>query len=269
MMSAAYRRSSRHPDLPTLAAKDPLGISYAAFKPRRLSAEELRDAMLAATGELNRAVGGIPNRPDINREVALQPRQVMGTFADAWTPNPRPEQRHRRSLYALRLRGLSDPAREVFNAPSPDFSCERREESTITPQVFALFNSEASQARALALAIRALKETETDEAALLRCFALTLGRPPRPDERSVCLAHWREMEVVQAKAKFAPASPPREVVREAIEENTGEKFSFHERLPAYADFVPDAQPSDVDVHTRALADVCLVLFNTNEFAYVD
>jgi hypothetical protein len=36
---------------------------------------------------------------------------------------------------------------EVFNEPTPDFSCERREASTVTPQVFSLFNSQASQAR--------------------------------------------------------------------------------------------------------------------------
>ena len=54
---------------------------YAAFKPRRLTAEELRDSMLSASGELNLAMGGIPARPEINLEAALQPRQVMGTFA--------------------------------------------------------------------------------------------------------------------------------------------------------------------------------------------
>src|SRR5690606_27205024 len=105
MTSAAYRRSAANSDWKALSEKDPLGASYAAFKPRRLSAEELRDAMLFVSGELNPTLGGIPNRPEIHREVALQPRQVMGAFAAAWTPNPRPEQRHRRSLYALKLRG--------------------------------------------------------------------------------------------------------------------------------------------------------------------
>ena len=38
---------------------------------------------LAATGELNPLLGGIPNRPEMNLEAALQPRQVMGTFASA------------------------------------------------------------------------------------------------------------------------------------------------------------------------------------------
>jgi hypothetical protein len=269
MTSDTYRRSAVHPDRKLLAEKDPERTSYAAFSPRRLSAEELRDAMLAATGELNPALGGIPNRPEINREAALQPRQVMGTFAAAWTPNPLPAQRHRRSLYALRVRGLPDPALEVFNQPTPDFSCERRDASTITPQVFSLFNSAASHARALALAARAVKETNNDAEAIGRCFILVFSRPPTAAERRAGLSHWRTIEAMIAGEKPAAQHPPIEVRRDAVEENTGEKFSFREKLHAYADFVPDLQPADVPVHTRALADVCLALFNASEFAYVD
>lgn len=243
---------------------------FASFLPRRLTAEELRDAALAATGELNRTLGGVPNRPEINLEAALQPRQVMGTFANAWVPNPKPEQRNRRSIYALKLRGLTDPMLEVFNAPSPDFSCERREASTVTPQVFSLFNGKASQSRALALAARALRETKAndDEAALMRCFALTYGRAPNTDELTACLAHWRDMQTVHSKTTIALTRPPLDVRRDAVEENTGEKFSFDEKLHANAEFVPDAQPAEFDVRTRALADVCLALFNSNEFVYV-
>jgi hypothetical protein len=267
MTSEAYRRSATHPDLKALREKDALGTSYAVFQPRRLSAEELRDAMLAATGELNRTLGGIPNRPEINLEAALQPRQVMGTFASAWVPNPKPEQRHRRSLYALKLRGLTDPMLEVFNAPAPDFSCERREASTVTPQVFSLFNGQATQSRALALAHRVLKEAPEDEKAIERLFALVFSRAPSAQEKRDCLAHWRET-IPLVETAPAPAKPPLEVRRDAVEENTGEKFSFSEKLHAYVDYVPDLQPADVDARTRALADVCLVLLNSNEFAYV-
>ncbi len=270
LTSAAFRRGTRHPDRRLLAEKDPSGTSYAAFALRRLTAEELRDALLAATGELNPTLGGIPNRPEINREAALQPRQVMGTFAAAWTPNPLPAQRHRRSLYALKIRGLPDPAMEVFNQPGPDFSCERRDASTITPQAFSLFNSQASHARALALAARAAQETDTDAAAVARCFVLALGRAPTAAETEACLAHWRDTQARFAAAPPPPAAPPpREVRRDAVEENTGERFSFQERLHANEDFVPDLQPGDVPPRTRALADVCLVLFNSNEFAYVE
>ena len=268
MNSEAYRRSATHPDLKTLSEKDPTGTSYTAFKPRRLTAEELRDAMLIVTGELNPVLGGIPNRPEINLEAALQPRQVMGTFAAAWTPNPLPQQRHRRSLYALKIRGLPDPLQEVFNAPAPDFSCERREASTVTPQVFSLFNGQSTQSRALALANRAVKETRSDEEALTRLFMLTFSRPPNADELQNCIAHWRAIEAHLGEEVPAAQKPPIEVRRDAIEENTGEKFSFNENLHAYADFVPDLQPADVPAHTRALADVCLALLNSNEFAYV-
>jgi hypothetical protein len=183
-------------------------------------------------------------------------------------PNPRPEQRHRRSLYALKLRGLTDPMLEVFNAPAPDFSCERREASTVTPQVFSLLNSQATQSRALALAHRAVRETRSDEAAIARVFALTLSRPPNAGETQSCVAHWRDIEALLGDEKPPSQKPPLEVRRDAVEENTGEKFSFNERLHAYADFVPDLQPANVDARTRALADVCLVLLNSNEFAYV-
>jgi hypothetical protein len=268
MASNVYCRSTGHPDLKTLEEKDPLGTSYAVFKPRRLSAEELRDAMLLVAGELNRELGGIPCRPEINREVALQPRQVMGTFAAAWTPNPRPEQRNRRSIYVLKLRGLMDPMLEVFNSPAPDFSCERRESSIVTPQVFTLFNSHNTHDRALALASRVLKETVGDRQALARCFELVLAREPVNDEMQEFLNHWQEIEQTLPARAAAREPQPLTVLRDAVEENTGERFSFEEQLYSNGDYVTDLRPADVDRHVRALADVCLVIFNSNEFVYV-
>jgi hypothetical protein len=192
---------------------------------------------------------------------------VMGTFAKAWIPNPLPSQRHRRSLYVHRLRGLPDPAMEVFNSPAPDFSCERRDSSTVTPQVFSLFNSQSVHTRALALAARVIRETADDEAAIQRCFQLCFSRDATADELSACRAHWQN--TLRSLPPSPPLmKPPLKVTREAVEENTGEPFAFTERLHACADFVPDLQSADCDNRTRALADVCLVLFNSNEFAYV-
>ena len=266
--SDTYRRSTEHPAPDALAEKDAHGTSYAVFRPRRLSAEELRDAMLEVSGELNKTLGGIPSRPEINFEAAMQPRQVMGSFAEAWQPNPLPRDRHRRSIYALRIRGQRDPMMEVFNSPPSELSCEARESSTVTPQVFSLFNSQSTYQRALALAARVQQETNTDHAAIERAFRLVNGRPPDPEEAKACLAHWQSMTIRHGDTTIAFPSPPTSVRRDAIEENTGEKFSFTEYLPAYESFVADLQPQDVDTKTRALADVCLVLFNANEFSYV-
>lgn len=269
MLTKAYRRSGRHPDAEQVQQLDPELTSYAVFRSRRLSAEELRDSMLVATGELNTEIGGIPNRPEINMDVALQPRQVMGTFAAAWTPNPLPAQRHRRSIYALRLRGLADPAMEVFNQPSPDFSCERRDVSVVTPQVLSLFNSQDSYTRALVLADRVWKQSHAnDETAIELCFQHTLGRNPTSDEEHACLKHWNEA-AGNSDAVVRFRRLPSRIMREAVEENTGERFTFEEHLYAMEDFVPDIQPESCDSRIHALADVCLVLLNSSEFSYVE
>jgi len=274
MLSDAYCRSSHHPDPVSVTESDPLGKSLAVFQPRRLTAEELRDSMLQVTGELNPSIGGIPCRPEINIEVAMQPRQVMGTFASAWVPNPKPEQRHRRSIYVLKLRGVLHPMLEVFNSPAPDFSCERREASTVTPQVFNLFNSQDSYSRGLALASRVWRETagmppkQRDGAALSRCFQLTLGRQPTIDEQELFLQHWKALEAtLPVQARPSPEVPLM-VEREAVEENTGERFTFEEQLFSNSEFTPDIQPADTSRHVRALADICLVILNSNEFVYV-
>jgi len=268
MNSEAYRRGTLHPDAKSLATLDPNGTSFAVFQPRRLTAEELRDSMLQVSGELNPALGGIPVRPEMNLEAALQPRQVMGTFAEAWQPSPLPAQRHRRSIYALKIRGQRDPFQEVFNAPSPDLSCEARDASTVTPQVFSLFNSQASYDRALSFAARLLKETKSREDTIGRAFQLAFGRAPRPGETVACLKHWDAMTARHRTLRFAPSPARHEVVREAVEENTGEKFRFHEPLEASFEFVPDLQAADAPAETRGLAEVCLVLLNSNEFAYL-
>ena len=271
MLSDAYCCSSQPADQASLDQLDPNRQFYSVFKSRRLSAEELRDSMLAVSGELNRRIGGIPCRPEINQEVALQPRQVMGAFAAAWVPNPKPQQRHRRSLYILRLRGLVDPLLEVFDAPSPDFSCEIRDASTITPQVFALFNGLSAYRRSVAVAKYAVLNSATERGAIEQCFRLVYSRDASEDEVELALNHWRGIarEHDPLPVDEILAAPPLEVIREAVEENTGERFSFVERLEANADYVPDLSVDEITPQMLSLADICLVLLNSNEFAYVD
>ncbi|MEZ5299435.1 MAG: PSD1 and planctomycete cytochrome C domain-containing protein [Verrucomicrobiales bacterium] len=268
MNSEAYRRAPVHPDPNLLTKADPKGELYAAFAPRRLTAEELRDAMLAASGELNPAIGGIPVRPDMNLEAAFQPRQVMGTYAPAYQPNPQPAQRNRRSLYALKLRGQRDPFMEVFNQPGPDGSCERRESSTITPQAFALFNSAETLERAAALALRAADGSPDRASAIRRAFALAFARPPTEAEIADCLAHWEAMGARHRSIRVDPPAFPAEIERRAVDELSGEPFTFREPLDIMADYVPDKGIADLPPDLRGLAEVCLVLLNANEFAYV-
>ncbi|MFT5300720.1 MAG: hypothetical protein ACI814_001501, partial [Mariniblastus sp.] len=151
---------------------------------------------------------------------------------------------------------------------------ERRESSTVTPQVFSLFNSQNSYSRGLALAERAWRETEEsvagqrDVAALNRCFKLALDRQPTADQLQTLLSHWKQLEsALPAEARPSP-SVLLKVKREAVEENTGERFTFEEPLFANREFESDLQPVEVSRHLRALGDICLVILNSNEFVYV-
>src|SRR5262249_34316937 len=153
MTSQAYQQSGDHPDMEKLRRIDPNNELLAAFPPRRLTAEEIRDALLAISGELNREIGGARVFPGIHWGGALPPGRVMGSVPPAYQPPPTPAQRNRRTLYAFRQRILADPVQEVFNRPGSETSCDCRDETTVTPQVFALFNSEFAQDRALAAAV--------------------------------------------------------------------------------------------------------------------
>lgn len=270
LTSETWQRSSRHPNPQTLAQLDPQGDSYAVQRSRRLTAEELRDAMLAASGELNPQLGGLPSRPDINMEVAMQPRQIMGGTASVYEPDPLPEQRNRRSLYAEKIRGLRDPFLETFNQPGPDKSCELRDTSTVAPQALTLFNSQEVQDRALAFAARLLQhESDADEQRIERAFSIALGRSATAAETQTCVQHWQTATQEEATRTHKPQAFPRETRRTVMAEKTGEPYDFIEIMPAYDSYVPDLQPSDVDARTRGLAQVCLVIFNLNEFAYLD
>jgi hypothetical protein len=269
LTSETYRRSSRHPEPESLAEKDPKGQLYARFLPRRLVAEEIRDAMLRVSGELNPRVGGIPVRPDINPEVAFQPRQIMGGTASVYEPDPLPDQRNRRTLYAEKLRGLRDPFLEAFNQPGPDASCELRESSTVAPQALTLLNAEEVQDRALSFAARLVREGNSESTTIKRAFELALGRAAGKEEVDLCVTRWKI--ATRSESQKDPIAPsfPKKIKRTVMAEKTGEPYDFWEVLPAFESYQPDLQRSDTDARTRGLAHVCLVLFNSNEFAYLD
>jgi hypothetical protein len=270
LSSAAWRRAAAHPDPEKLGEIDPGGTSYAAFPPRRLGAEELRDAMLAISGELNLELGGIPAHPEINEEVAMQPRHIMGSVGPAYQADALPSQRNRRTIYSERIRTLADPLLEVFNKPGPDLSCERRDSSTIAPQAFTLLNSPIVRARALALAARIEKELPGNlRAQVTRAFRLTYQRTPSDAELRRCLAHLEQATRSHEDIRPVKKEKPKYVIRQMVEEMTGLEFWWVEDLDIYAgNYVPDLKPWDVKPPTRALADLCLVLFNSNEFVYI-
>jgi len=266
--SAAYQQASERPEIEALREKDSKNELLAYFPTHRLSAEEIRDAMLAASGELNSEMGGPGVFPELNWEVALQPRQIMGSMAPAYIPSRTRAERNRRTIYAFRIRTLNDPMLEVLNRPGSETSCERRDETTVTPQVFALFNSEFAMTRALAMADRLMKDHTSDTNRIAAAFRAVYGRPPSDTETEKCLAHLAHRTEDHRQHPQKPTELPKKVRRSMVEELTGEMVHWEEDLSVLEAYERDLMPWQVDAHTRALADVCLVLMNSNEFLCV-
>jgi hypothetical protein len=267
MASEAYQRAAAPAD-PASADRDSRNHLLSYFPPRRLQAEEIRDAMLAITGELNPEQGGPGTFPEINWEVAFQPRLVMGTIAPAYQPSPTRSERHRRSLYHFRYRSLPDPLLEVFNRPGSEMACDVRDETIIAPQAFTLFNSEFVHDRALALAALAGREDADVAGRLAFIFRRMFGREMRAEELELLGDHYRR--VLQHHRAHTPVEEPLPltVERESIEELTGEPFVMVEELDNLKVYERDLKPWEADAETRALAEVCLVLFNSNEFSFL-
>ena len=270
LTSDTYRRSARHPQPDAVTKADPNAESLAAYPVRRLSAEEMRDAMLAASGELNLAIGGVPVFPEINLEAALQPRYVMSGVAPAYQPSPTASERHRRTLYSFRMRGLADPLLEVFNRPGADLSCDRRDSTTVTPQVFALFNGQQPNDRALALALRIERDAPTVPTRIALAYERVYARAPTPAERSRAGAYLEKMFTLHRATPVELVPLPKSVRRSMVGEMTGATTEWDEPLDIFSGpFIPDPKPWDVGPETRALSALCLVLFNSNEFLYVE
>src|SRR5262249_5746909 len=144
------------------------------FPMRRLTGEQLRDAVLATSGELNLEMGG----PSVRSELPLG---ISPAYA--WKPDKDPAQRNRRSIYLLVRRNLREPLLEVFDTPDTHETCTRRLETTTAPQALFLLNAQWSLERAGALARRVEQVASTDsERAIRAAYGLVLQREPQPDE---------------------------------------------------------------------------------------
>ena len=82
------------------------------------------------------------------------------------------------------------------------------------------------------------------------------------------MQHWRDAAKEEEGKQHEPHRYATRITRTVMAEKTGEPYTFVEHMPVYESYVPDLQSSEVDARTRALAQVCLVVFNSNEFAYL-
>jgi hypothetical protein len=186
MTSSAYRQSS-HPRRLLASAKgrpvDPQAIDPGnrllwRMPLRRLEAEAIRDALLAVSGRLDRAMGGPP--------VPLRVLPDGLVEIDDKAPGGRAGQ-NKRSVYLLCRRSYNLTLLTVFDQPLVAQNCTRRDASAVPLQSLTMLNDAFVEEQARHFADRVAGAAGSSEEEMIRTtFRLALARPPSPGETAIC-----------------------------------------------------------------------------------
>lgn len=216
---------------------DPENRLLSRMNRRRLEGEVIRDTLLAISGRLNRKRGGPGFRPPLPREL------LVTLLKNQWPVTEDPDEHNRRSIYLFVRRNLRYPIFDVFDRPDTNRSCPQRHQSTIAPQALMLLNSELSMNAAQLTAQRLLASVNGDRRLQIEeCYQLALSRHPTKTELDTALDYLTE-----------------NIASLRNESSATEKSEISQNLPEGVTIEEAA----------ALADFCLVMFNLNEFLYID
>jgi hypothetical protein len=177
-MSSTYKQSSKVSS--EHIQKDPENIFLARGPRLRLSAELLKDHILASSGLLNPVIGGPsvkPYQPKGLWESATSGRGQLASYVE-----DQGDKRYRRGLYHFIKRTVPPPSMLIFDASNRD-QCEVKRSSTNTPlQSLVLMNDYQVLEAARHLAIKTQKEKSSNESKFEQLFRKIVCRAPKPNE---------------------------------------------------------------------------------------
>lgn len=184
LTSASYRQASTAPLDPAIRQRaltvDPANRLLWRMNAHRLTFEEFRDSLLAATGDLDPALGG-------------KPSQIFNP------PFPR-----RRTVYGLVDRQFLPGTLRVFDFANPDLHIPQRNETTVPQQALFLLNHPSVLDRVRALAKRTEKRSDP-RVRVTDMFQAALGRQPTENELHESLQLVAATGTVTAPATTATA----------------------------------------------------------------
>lgn len=226
--SATYRQSSRA--RPELRRLDPHNRLLARQTPLRFSADQVRDVALAASGLLDRRVGGPSVFPPQPESVAKE------GFSNVWKASEGAD-RYRRGLYTW-IQRLSPFAHNItFDAPPANSICARRDRTNSPLQALTLLNDPVFYDAARSLARQALTESAaSDDERIAWVMRQALVRRPTGAE----LNHLRTFLADQ-------------------------RLFFPGDVDAVAKLAPQAVDGIAPAEVAAWTNVCSVVLNLHEF----
>lgn len=182
VLSRTYQLSSTRGDLKTSDAVAERLALFGQHRVRRLDAETIRDAMLAATGELN---------PQPGVGSVIQHRDVL---INELPPLHQPSTN--RSIYLLMLRNSMPPELTPFNLPDATTVLSHRDSSALATQSLYLLNNPFVVAQSRRFAARVQNATQDDTQRIQFAYQSALGRKANATELQHALDFLREADAM-------------------------------------------------------------------------
>lgn len=291
VLTRAYQLGADAPA--NIVAIDPANRLVWRHSPRRLEAEEIRDATLAAAGKLNLSRPAASPAKDFKVQEMPNNGPVARKLGDDASVSLH------RSVYLPLLRGLVPISLEVFDFAEQGMVTGSRDATTVATQALYLMNDPFVRRNALQLAERVLEKTELDDAGRVAlAYRLTVGRAPTTIEVDRAKSYLADYETASAAiiaAKVA-ADAAAATDKVAAADATDAKAAAVEAAPVATEatattstngetkkppvvidpdeIIPVDAPITVEVitakdqKTAAWASFCQALLGTAEFRYL-
>lgn len=175
--SSTYKMSSEHPNADHVQTVDPENELLWKFRIQRLDAEQLRDSVLAASGQIDLRLHGksVPLR---NHQFVFDHTSIDHTRYDSL----------RRASYLPIIRNNLYTLLEQFDFPDPTMPTGHRQATTVAPQSLLMLNADIILGPSGHLANHLIATIPEPEARLEALFLRLVARPPTESQRLRCIS---------------------------------------------------------------------------------
>jgi mono/diheme cytochrome c family protein len=181
LISSTYRQSSRHDE--AMARLDADNRWLWRMNRLRLDAEEVRDSVLAVSGQLNLTMGGLGY--DLFRfkddHSPIYDHSALEKIHDPAT--------YRRTVYRFIVRSVPNPFLECLDCADPNINTPVRNTTLTALQALALLNDPFMVRQAEFFAQRLRKVSAVPARQVEAGYLLAFGRPPTGEERAALAAY--------------------------------------------------------------------------------
>jgi cytochrome c553 len=246
MLSATYQLAAA--DNAANFAKDAGNRLFWRASRRRLSAEQIRDSVLAVSGTLEDKIGG--------------PSILLTSTAT------------RRTVYGKVSRYKLDQFLQLFDFPAPTISAEQRFSTNVPLQRLFFMNSDFMQQQAERLAQK-LQEEPDNRARITKAYRMVLGRDPLPAEVTAGVEYlaaeplraYEERKLADEAKKKEIAADPKKGKKPTPA--AGDGMPMEGMMAGVTPPPPGAEPAKKALPVTPLGRYLKILLSSSEFLFVE